>query len=67
MKPFIAPKASVRLMQMRLTGPMGAAAINPIRMPANMRTIRFTQQRPQCGGRNGLLGSGLSFWRFSSG
>ncbi len=37
MKPFTGPNASVRRMQMRFTGPMGAAAINPMTTPAMMR------------------------------
>ncbi len=36
-KPFSGPKAKLRRMQIRLTGPIGAAAISPITIPDRMR------------------------------
>ncbi len=35
--PFSGPKASVRRIQIRFTGPMGTATISPITMPEPMR------------------------------
>ena len=36
-KPFTGPKAKVRRMQIRLTGPIGTAAISPITTPDRIR------------------------------
>src|ERR1700722_10270393 len=41
MKPLTGPKAKLRRMQIRLTGPIGTAAISPIMTPETISMMKF--------------------------